>query len=39
MSAAGNALVWTIGYFCLSFVAIYLFWFAESLRSSFVGKP
>ena len=39
MTTAENALLWTVGYFCLSFAAIYVFWFADRLRSNFLGKP
>jgi len=39
MSNAGNALLWTVGFFCLSFAGIFVFWFAERLRSNFLGHP
>ena len=38
MSNAGNALLWTVLYFALSFVAIFVVWFADRLRSNFLGK-
>ena len=39
MSNAGNALLWTAGLFCLSFAGIFVFWVADRVRSSFLGKP
>ena len=38
MSNAGNALLWTVLYVALSFVAIFVVWFADKLRSNFLGK-
>lgn len=38
MSNAGNALLWTVLYFALSFVAIFVVWYADRLRSNFLGK-
>jgi hypothetical protein len=38
MSNAGNALLWTVLYFALSFVAIFVVWYADKLRSNFLGK-
>ena len=39
MSNAANALLWTIGYFALSFVAIYVIFIADRIRSNMLGKP
>jgi hypothetical protein len=39
MSNAGNALLWTAIYFGLSFAAIFVVWFADRLKSNFLGKP
>jgi hypothetical protein len=39
MTAAGNALLWTVGFFCLSFAAIFVVWAAERVRSNMLGKP
>ena len=39
MSAAGNAFLWTIGFFVLSFVAIYVIFIADRIRSNMLGKP
>jgi hypothetical protein len=39
MTSAGNALLWTGIYFCLSFAAIFAFWLADRLRSNYLGKP
>jgi len=39
MTVAGNALLWTAGFFCLSFAAIFLVWTAERVRSNLLGKP
>ncbi|MHB0772641.1 hypothetical protein ACYCVF_26835 [Bradyrhizobium sp. 1.29L] len=38
MTNAGNALLWTALYFALSFAAIFVVWFAEKMRSNFLGK-
>lgn len=38
MTNAGNALLWTALYFALSFAAIFAVWFAEKIRSNFLGK-
>ena len=38
MSNAGNALLWTVLYVALSFVAIFVVWFVDKLRSNFLGK-
>jgi len=38
MSTAGNALLWTAGFFCLSFAAIFVLWLAEQARRNFFGK-
>jgi len=32
MTNAGNALLWTGIFFCLSFASIYAVWFAERVR-------
>jgi hypothetical protein len=39
MSNAANAGLWTAGLLCLSFAAIFVFWAADRVRSSFLGKP
>ncbi|OSI37634.1 hypothetical protein BSZ20_37840 [Bradyrhizobium canariense] len=39
MTNAGNALLWTAIFFCLSFASIFVVWFAERLRAGFVRKP
>jgi hypothetical protein len=39
MTTAAQAFLLIGGTFCLSFAAIYVFWFADSLRSNFLGKP
>jgi hypothetical protein len=39
MTSAGNALLWTGIYFCLSFAMIFAFWLADRLRANFLGKP
>jgi hypothetical protein len=39
MTNAGNALLWTGIFFCLSFASIFVVWFAERLRAGFVRKP
>jgi uncharacterized membrane protein len=39
MSNAGNALVWTVGLFCLSFAMIFVFWVADRMRRNFLGRP
>jgi hypothetical protein len=36
MTSAGNAMLWTGAFFCLSFAAIFAIWFAERLRA---GSP
>jgi hypothetical protein len=38
MTTAGNALLWTALYFALAFAAIFVVWFADKIRSSFLGK-
>ncbi|MBR0824088.1 hypothetical protein JQ596_00975 [Bradyrhizobium manausense] len=38
MTNAGNALLWTGLYFALSFAAIFVVWFADKMRSNFLGK-
>jgi hypothetical protein len=39
MTTAGNALLWTVGFFCLSFAAIFVVYVADRARSNFLGKP
>ena len=39
MTTAAEAFLLIGGTLCLSFAAIYVFWFAERLRSNFLGKP
>jgi hypothetical protein len=39
MSTAGNALLWTAGFFCLSFAAIFVVYVADRMRSNLTGKP
>jgi hypothetical protein len=39
MTTAAQAFLLIGGLFCLSFAAIYVLWFAERLRSNFLGKP
>lgn len=39
MSTAGNALLWTVGFFVLSFAAIFVIYFADKVRSNILGKP
>jgi hypothetical protein len=39
MSNATNALLWTVGLFCLSFAAIFVFYVADRVRSNILGKP
>jgi hypothetical protein len=39
MSTAGNAFLWTIGFFVLSFAAIFVIYFADRVRSNILGKP
>lgn len=39
MSTAGNALMWTAGFFVLSFAAIYVIYIADRIRSNILGKP
>jgi hypothetical protein len=39
MTAAGQAFLSIGGLFCLSFAAIALVYFADRLRSDFLGKP
>lgn len=38
MSNADYALLWTALYFALAFAAIFVVWFAEKMRSNFLGK-
>jgi hypothetical protein len=38
MTNAGNALLWTALYFALSFVAIFVVWFADKMRSNISRK-
>jgi hypothetical protein len=38
MSNAGYALLWTALYFALAFAAIFVVWFADKMRSNFLGK-
>ncbi len=39
MTTAAQAFLFTGGTLCLSFAAIYVFWFTDRLRSNFLGKP
>jgi hypothetical protein len=39
MTTAVQAFLLIGGTLCLSFAAIYVFWFADRLRSNFLGKP
>jgi hypothetical protein len=39
MSNAGNALLWTAGFFCLSFAAIFVVYVADRVRSAATGSP
>ena len=39
MSTAGNALLWTAGFFFLSFAAIFVVYVADRMRSNLTGKP
>jgi hypothetical protein len=39
MTTAAQAFLLIGGLSCLSFAAIYVFWFADRLRSNFLGKP
>jgi hypothetical protein len=39
MSAAGNALLWTIGLFVLSFAAIFVVYVADKMRQNLLGRP
>ena len=39
MSMAMQAFLFAGEIFLLSFAAIFVFWFADRLRSSFLGKP
>ena len=39
MSTAGNTFLWTIGFFVLSFVAIYVIFVADRIRSNMLGNP
>jgi hypothetical protein len=39
MSAAEQAFLFTGELFVLSFVAIFVFWFADRLRRNLTGKP
>ena len=38
MTNANNALLWTALYFALAFGAIFVVWFADKIRASFLGK-
>jgi hypothetical protein len=38
MTNASNALLWTALYFALAFAAIFVVWFADKMRSNFLGK-
>ncbi|APG13445.1 hypothetical protein BKD09_34345 [Bradyrhizobium japonicum] len=38
MSNASNALLWAALYFALSFAAIFVVWFADKMRTNFLGK-
>jgi hypothetical protein len=38
MTNATNALYWTALYSALSFVAIFVVWLADKMRSNFLGK-
>lgn len=38
MTNAGNAHLWTALYFVLAFGAIFVVWFADKMRSHFLGK-
>jgi hypothetical protein len=39
MTTAAQAFLLIGALSCLSFAAIYVFWFADRLRSNFLGKP
>ena len=39
MTTAAQAFLVIGGTLCLSFASIYVFWFADALRSNFLGKP
>jgi hypothetical protein len=39
MSNAGNALLWTVGLFGLSFAMIFVVWVADRMRRNFLGGP
>jgi hypothetical protein len=39
MTTAAQAFLLIGGLFCLTFAAIYVFWFADRLRSNFLAKP
>ena len=39
MSTAANALLWTLGFFCFSFAAIFVVYVADRVRSNVLGKP
>lgn len=39
MTNAGNALLWTAGFFLMSFAAIFVVWVADRARSNITGKP
>ena len=39
MTMAMQAFLFSAEIFCLAFVAIFLFWVADRLRSGFLGKP
>ncbi len=38
MTNASNALLWTVLYVALAFAAIFAVWFADKIRSNFLGK-
>lgn len=39
MSTAGNALLWTVGLFGLSFAMIFVIWAADRMRRNILGGP
>ena len=39
MSTAGNALLWTVGLFALSFAAIFVVYVADRVRENLTGRP
>ena len=39
MTTAGNALLWTAGFFALSFAAIFVVYIADKMRQNLTGKP